>query len=127
MYIKDFNLHNFRGINNLTLDFDDYINLLVGENGVGKSSVLMSIGIMLSVFINRVKGTASHTKKFTLDDITDGETIMSSSIRLCLSGETLKWSTTFSNPINEFRKSYNSELGELNSFLKPLSQRLNNE
>ena len=40
MKVKRLTMRSFRGIDNLTLDFDPNINVLIGNNGVGKSSVL---------------------------------------------------------------------------------------
>ena len=43
MYLKQVTIENFRGIENMTLDFHPGINLLIGNNGVGKTTVLEAI------------------------------------------------------------------------------------
>lgn len=49
MHITRLNMKNFRGINNLTLDFDkNQPTVLIGVNGAGKSSILYCISQLLS-------------------------------------------------------------------------------
>lgn len=43
MYLKQVTIENFRGIENMTLDLQPGINLLIGSNGVGKTTVLEAI------------------------------------------------------------------------------------
>ncbi|CAD0221531.1 ATP-dependent nuclease [Chryseobacterium sp. JV274] len=46
--IKKLKLHNFRKFKNLEIDFDDDLNLLIGDNEAGKSSILTAIDLVLS-------------------------------------------------------------------------------
>ncbi|MGV0025670.1 AAA family ATPase [Phormidesmis priestleyi] len=55
MKVKRLTLRSFRGIDNLTLDFDPKVNVLIGNNGVGKSSVLECIAIFLSSLTRRIQ------------------------------------------------------------------------
>ena len=48
-------LKNFKGIENLTIDFDKNINVFIGENGSGKSSILYALALALSRFFGRIK------------------------------------------------------------------------
>ncbi|WP_286394624.1 AAA family ATPase [Pseudanabaena mucicola] len=48
MKIKQLRIQSFRGISDLTLDFDDRLNVLIGNNGSGKSSILDSLGALLN-------------------------------------------------------------------------------
>lgn len=43
MHLKQVTIENFRGIEDMTLDFQPGINLLIGSNGVGKTTVLEAI------------------------------------------------------------------------------------
>ncbi|WP_185286424.1 MULTISPECIES: ATP-dependent nuclease [Chryseobacterium] len=45
--IKKLKLHNFRKFKNLEIDFDDDLNLLIGDNEAGKSSILTAIDLVL--------------------------------------------------------------------------------
>lgn len=49
-------LQDFRVHKDLTIEFDSGINLLIGENGAGKSSILEAIGLALFNSDLRVKG-----------------------------------------------------------------------
>ncbi|AEH63591.1 AAA family ATPase [Zymomonas mobilis] len=50
---KKISIKNFRGIQNADFDFCNKVNLIVGINGAGKTSVLDSIALLLSWLINR--------------------------------------------------------------------------
>ena len=47
MYLKNFRIKNFRGIRETTLNFSPGINILIGENNAGKTSVLDALRICL--------------------------------------------------------------------------------
>ena len=69
MIIKSLKLTNFRNHKNLRLGFDPSINLLVGDNGVGKTNILESIHLLSSTRSFRAKYDSdliSHGKGFTL-------------------------------------------------------------
>ena len=55
MRIKQLELENFRGAQNLKLELHDRLNLFVGLNGAGKSTVLDAAAILLSWLANRIK------------------------------------------------------------------------
>lgn len=66
MKINDINIKNFKGIENIDLNFDEQFNVLIGENGAGKSSILDAISIGLGTFLMNtsasfgLKGTKSR-------------------------------------------------------------------
>ena len=47
MQVKQIHLENFRGIEKLTVGFDAGVNLIIGNNGAGKSSLLGGISAVL--------------------------------------------------------------------------------
>jgi predicted ATP-binding protein involved in virulence len=56
MKIKRIKIQNFRGINELNLDFSSgNIHVLIGINGVGKSSVIECLAILLSSYVKRLR------------------------------------------------------------------------
>ena len=55
MMIKNIDITNYRGIENLHIDFHEGINLLIGNNGAGKTSLLNALGIMLCEVLQRVR------------------------------------------------------------------------
>lgn len=54
-YIKKINLINFKRFDKFTVDFDDKINIFIGDNEAGKSSILTAIEIVLSGSRNKVE------------------------------------------------------------------------
>lgn len=56
MELRKTTIKNFKGIENLDLNFNPGINILLGGNGVGKTSVLEALSITLSDFFNGIKG-----------------------------------------------------------------------
>ena len=48
-------LHNFKRFTSFEADFDDQLNILVGDNESGKSSILQAIDIVLSGSRNKVE------------------------------------------------------------------------
>ena len=59
MKINTIRLQNYRGIRDLSLDFDKNLTVFFGENGSGKSTVIDSIAIMLSWLVNRLRYSSS--------------------------------------------------------------------
>jgi predicted ATP-binding protein involved in virulence len=66
MIVKDIHIKNFKGIEYIDLQFNKQFNVLIGENGSGKSSILDAISIGLGTFLMNtsasfgLKGTNSR-------------------------------------------------------------------
>lgn len=88
MYIKEFQIRNFRGINKMTLFFNKGLNVLIGENNTGKTTVLDALRLCLSIgnskreiflspgdFFRNSAGAKRDTIEFDLTfvDLTDKE------------------------------------------------------
>jgi|GluameStandDraft_1065615.scaffolds.fasta_scaffold13462_2 predicted ATP-binding protein involved in virulence len=58
MYLKEVNIQNFRGIESCQLHFHDKMNLIIGENGVGKTSILEAIAVGLGGVICDLDGVS---------------------------------------------------------------------
>lgn len=48
MYLKKINAVNFKGFEDITVEFSEGMNLIIGDNGVGKTSLLDAIRVNLS-------------------------------------------------------------------------------
>lgn len=59
MYISQITINNYRSFQSTTIDFHEGINLLIGQNNVGKSNLLRAMRI---IFDNSIK------KQLTVDD-----------------------------------------------------------
>ena len=69
-YMKSIRIENFRLISKMELEFQKGINLLIGDNGVGKTSILDAIAISLRETIGSFNVTQ---KKMETKDISVGE------------------------------------------------------
>lgn len=69
MQLKSLILTQFRGFEQAKIDFYPGMNLLLGINGVGKSTVLDALRIMLSQVLPKL--TASKSRAITFDKNTD--------------------------------------------------------
>jgi predicted ATP-binding protein involved in virulence len=73
MKVKRLKMQSFRGIGDLTLEFPaDEPIVLIGINGVGKSSILDCLAILLSQLIARIQTPAGSGRDFSGRDITNG-------------------------------------------------------
>lgn len=67
MHLKHITIENFKGHTHCELNFKSGFNLLIGDNGMGKTSVLEAISVALGGFIAGIDDVAS--KHFTKDEI----------------------------------------------------------
>lgn len=54
VYLDEINIFNYRRIDDLYMDFHDKLTVIIGENGVGKTSILEGIFRNLSVIFNNI-------------------------------------------------------------------------
>ncbi|MEG3987168.1 AAA family ATPase [Microcoleus sp. S28C3] len=73
MKVKRLKMNSFRGISDLTLEFDtDEPTVFIGINGVGKSSILECLAILLSWLTKRIQTPNSSGRSLNEDDIKNG-------------------------------------------------------
>jgi len=72
MKIKKLTLTNFRAYEYAEFNFNDGINLLVGINGAGKSTVLDALNVCLSVIFSNIPEAKVRKQSFSDDDIRVG-------------------------------------------------------
>lgn len=73
MHIHKLKLERFRGAQYLLLELHERMNVFVGMNGAGKSSILDATAILLSWFVNRIKHSGASGRPITETDIKNGE------------------------------------------------------
>jgi len=69
MKIKTLNIENFRSVENISLELNRKLNVLVGTNGSGKTTILDTIAISLSWLVNRIQKTNSPGSHISDSDI----------------------------------------------------------
>lgn len=52
MYLSKLTIKNFRSIQDLTIDFEKDLNVFVGKNNTGKSTIIDAIRLALSTYVN---------------------------------------------------------------------------
>lgn len=67
MYLSNIQIKNFKGIKNADIDFSRSVNLIIGDNGTGKTSVLEAISVALGGFLSGIDGV--NTIHFSKDEI----------------------------------------------------------
>lgn len=73
MYIKSLKIENFRSVTNFNYDCAKNMNVLVGINGAGKSTILHAVDILMSWLIARLKNVNGKGNALLDDDITYGK------------------------------------------------------
>jgi len=67
MYLSQMHIQNFKGIKEADFRFCDSVNIIIGENGTGKTSVLEAAAVALGGFLSGVDGV--NTIHFLNDEI----------------------------------------------------------
>ncbi|MBD2294334.1 AAA family ATPase [Anabaena sphaerica FACHB-251] len=74
MRVKLLKIQSFRGIGDLTIDFDEIEpTVFIGINGVGKSSIFDCLAILLSRFSSAIQYSTSSGRLFTEEDVKNGK------------------------------------------------------
>ncbi len=119
MLIKGFTIKNFRGIKEMTVDeLHPRVNLFVGVNGAGKSSVLDAISNVFSWFVARMQSPSGRGRDIPQDDIRIGA--KEGCVISLNMGNAGQWSLYRSR---ERKKDGRSDLSSMNSVIKDYWQR----
>lgn len=61
MYLKKIHIKNYKAIEDINIELKPGVNLLIGDNGAGKTSALEGIAVALGgIFVNVVGVTAKR-------------------------------------------------------------------
>lgn len=91
MHIHHLELIRFRGAKELPLNLDKRLNVFVGMNGAGKSSVLDAVAILLSWLANRIKSESASGRPIKESDIENESTSSILSLNLINQSQSFEW------------------------------------
>lgn len=73
MSIKQLSIENYKSLKSINIDLNRRMNVFVGENGSGKSSILQTIEILFSWYNARFRSATAKGRLINPYDITHGE------------------------------------------------------
>lgn len=91
MHVSEVRLSNFRGAQSLTIPLDKHLNVFVGMNGAGKSSILDATAILLSWLVNRIRATSASGRPIGETDIRNSTPVANIEI-VCNDASAYSWS-----------------------------------
>lgn len=123
MKIERINIDYFRGLKNVSIDaLDEHVNLFVGINGAGKTSILDAISLLFSWYVARMSSAKGRGKDIATDDISL-HSPNGCSIELKLKGgETWKLYRSL-----KYKKTDKSDLSALNRLVTILREKIDND
>ncbi len=126
MIIRDLTLHNFRGIRDLKLDFDDSrMVLFAGINGAGKTSALECIATLMSWLVLRIRTNTGSGRLPSDSDIMNNENETSISLTIENGGKTYSW--TIARTRKGRSQKIRSDYKDLPEIVAPIQQYLSTE
>ncbi len=123
MKIKRIAINSFRGIKELCLEFDSQEpTVILGINGVGKSSVLDCLAILLSRFTSPIQYPTTSGRLFREEDVNNGCNETHNEITIVVDNSEVTWSLT---KVQKRRtKDTNSNLIELKKLIDDTQNQL---
>lgn len=91
MKLTKLQLTNYRGAKDLTINLDPKLNIFIGTNGAGKSTILDAVASMLSWVIKRIEKPQGAGQEISPLEITNAEGFSKIEIAAVADGETVTW------------------------------------
>jgi predicted ATP-binding protein involved in virulence len=123
MKIKRIAINSFRGIKELCLEFETQEpTVILGINGVGKSSILDCLAILLSRFTSPIQYPTTSGRLFREEDVNNGCNETHNEITISVDNSEVSWSLT---KVQKRRtKDTNSNLIELKNLIEDTQNQL---
>lgn len=123
MRLKKIELTNFRAAKNLPIDLHPRMNLIIGVNGAGKSTVLQSIALGLIALVRSLHNVEENKKLIPVSDISNGEDFACIEIQAEFSQKVYGWKICRSRPGANVAKE--NDLAGLSVLSHALKERFN--
>lgn len=127
MIIKHLVIENFRAIEYLELDCSNSVNVFIGDNGAGKSTVLDAINILYSWLVARLDSTKGKGKSIHKDDIRIGAQYCFLSVMVEHHGTHASWSLYKSKQASHPEPQKQTNLEQLNRFVEQIQSSFEKE
>lgn len=125
MRIEKVEIENFRAISKMELIFNNQTTAIMGNNGVGKTSILDALAILLSQASARIVSQPSRARDIPADDVRINENSCKLSIGADIdTGGIVRWSLVKNRKANKAPGVRSSELEELNKNTKLFQARI---
>ena len=123
MKVTKLYLANYRDAQALSIELNPKLNVFVGVNGSGKSTVLDAIAIMLSWAVSRINRSGASGRPIVESDITNGKSTSSIQLLCDTEDRTIEWK------LFKVRKGHaasegKSKLQELNDYAKGIQSKI---
>lgn len=123
--LNEIRLVNFRGIKEMALSFSTQTTVILGVNGVGKSSVLDALAIALSSMTERIAGQAAKARDISPDDIKNDASYARIEVKADLGMNTpTSWAIARNRKGGKHPVERSSELDQLNAHTGLLNSRM---
>ena len=123
MHLQTLTLTHFRAAQDLSLKLDRQLNILVGVNGAGKTTVLDAIALLLSWIPNRIQRSGASGLTIAEDDITLGQPFASLTATLIDEHTHLEWRSSKSRKGRTASPSP-SYLNQINTYTQNIQHRI---
>jgi predicted ATP-binding protein involved in virulence len=127
MVIKHLVIENFCAIEHLELDCSNSVNVFIGDNGAGKSTVLDAINILYSWLVARLDSTKGKGKSIHKDDIRIGAQYCFLSVMVEHYGAHASWSLYKSKQASHPEPQKQTDLEQLNRFVEQIQSSFEKE
>ncbi|MEB3174075.1 MAG: AAA family ATPase [Cyanobacteriota bacterium] len=117
--IETLTLTHFRGASALSLQLEPRLNVLIGVNGAGKSTILDAVALMLSWAISRIRQAGTSGRHISEDDIANGQSAAMIELSYLAKDKRLSWRLAKSRP-GHGPPPRPSALGELSDYAKTI-------
>ena len=118
MRIKHLTIENFRAIDRLDIDCSDSVNIFIGDNGAGKSSVLDVINILYSWLVARINSPKGKGQPIKKEDIRNNASYCCLSIVVDHHDIEASWSLYKAARASRVDFQKKSDLEQLNGFVE---------
>lgn len=119
MKVEHLEIEGFRGIENIRIDCGSQLTVIVGTNGVGKTSILDAIAILLDNYVTRwVKGNAQGAERIKDTDVNIRSDRTRLLIRVDEDGRRAEWVLRKQGRNERLLRPSSSDLEGLNSFVR---------